>query len=69
MVSMIEPGAYDPDVGGVRLEWMFRVTETATRFSVRSSTYAAARRGRMSSATRLPETGWLLTEAPSVPKL
>ncbi len=27
MVLMIEPGAYDPDVGGVRLEWMFRVTE------------------------------------------
>ncbi len=27
MVLMIEPGAYDPDVGGVRLEWMLRVTE------------------------------------------
>lgn len=28
MVLMIEPGAYLPDVGGVRLEWMFRVTAT-----------------------------------------
>jgi Xaa-Pro dipeptidase len=26
MVLMIEPGAYDPEVGGVRLEWMFLVT-------------------------------------------
>jgi Xaa-Pro dipeptidase len=26
MVLMIEPGAYDPEVGGVRLEWMFHVT-------------------------------------------
>jgi len=25
---MVEPGAYDPAVGGVRLEWMFLVTET-----------------------------------------
>lgn len=28
MVLMIEPGAYAPDIGGVRCEWMFRVTET-----------------------------------------
>jgi Xaa-Pro aminopeptidase len=28
MVLMIEPGAYVPGVGGVRHEWMFRVTET-----------------------------------------
>jgi Xaa-Pro dipeptidase len=28
MVLMIEPGAYAPGVGGVRLEWMFLVTET-----------------------------------------
>jgi Xaa-Pro aminopeptidase len=28
MVLMVEPGAYDPAVGGVRLEWMFLVTET-----------------------------------------
>jgi Xaa-Pro aminopeptidase len=28
MVLMIEPGAYVPGVGGVRLEWMFRVTRT-----------------------------------------
>jgi Xaa-Pro dipeptidase len=28
MVLMIEPGAYDPDVGGVRLEWMYLVTAT-----------------------------------------
>jgi Xaa-Pro aminopeptidase len=28
MVVMLEPGAYDPTRGGVRLEWMFRVTET-----------------------------------------
>jgi Xaa-Pro aminopeptidase len=27
MVLMVEPGAYDPEVGGVRLEWMFLVTE------------------------------------------
>jgi Xaa-Pro aminopeptidase len=26
MVLMIEPGAYDPEIGGVRLEWMFLVT-------------------------------------------
>jgi Xaa-Pro aminopeptidase len=28
MVLMLEPGAYDPDVGGVRLEWMYLVTDT-----------------------------------------
>jgi len=28
MVLMIEPGAYDPRFGGVRLEWMFLVTDT-----------------------------------------
>jgi Xaa-Pro aminopeptidase len=28
MVLMIEPGAYAPGIGGVRCEWMFRVTET-----------------------------------------
>lgn len=28
MVVMIEPGAYAPGVGGVRLEWMFLVNET-----------------------------------------
>jgi Xaa-Pro aminopeptidase len=28
MVLMIEPGAYAPGIGGVRHEWMFRVTET-----------------------------------------
>ncbi len=27
MVLMIEPGAYDPDIGGVRTEWMIEVTE------------------------------------------
>jgi Xaa-Pro dipeptidase len=26
MVLMVEPGAYDPEIGGVRLEWMLRVT-------------------------------------------
>jgi Xaa-Pro dipeptidase len=26
MVLMVEPGAYVPEIGGVRLEWMFRVT-------------------------------------------
>ena len=26
MVLLVEPGAYRPDVGGVRLEWMFRMT-------------------------------------------
>jgi Xaa-Pro dipeptidase len=28
MVLMLEPGAYEPGVGGVRLEWMYRVTAT-----------------------------------------
>jgi Xaa-Pro dipeptidase len=28
MVLMLEPGAYAPGTGGVRLEWMFQVTET-----------------------------------------
>jgi Xaa-Pro aminopeptidase len=28
MVLAIEPGAYHPERGGVRLEWMFRVTQT-----------------------------------------
>ena len=28
MVLMVEPGAYEPGVGGVRLEWMYLVTET-----------------------------------------
>lgn len=28
MVLMLEPGAYDPACGGVRLEWMYLVTET-----------------------------------------
>lgn len=27
MVLMVEPGAYDPAIGGVRLEWMFLVTD------------------------------------------
>jgi Xaa-Pro dipeptidase len=27
MVLMVEPGAYDAQIGGVRLEWMFLVTE------------------------------------------
>ena len=26
MVLMVEPGAYDPEIGGVRTEWMIRVT-------------------------------------------
>ena len=26
MVLMLEPGAYEAGVGGVRLEWMYRVT-------------------------------------------
>ncbi len=26
MVLMMEPGAYDPEIGGVRLEWMFHLT-------------------------------------------
>ena len=28
MVLMIEPGAYDPAIGGVRTEWMIQITET-----------------------------------------
>ena len=28
MVLMLEPGAYEPGVGGVRLEWMYLVTAT-----------------------------------------
>jgi len=31
MVLMIEPGAYDPEVGGVRTEWMFEVTDDGCR--------------------------------------
>jgi Xaa-Pro aminopeptidase/Xaa-Pro dipeptidase len=27
MVLMLEPGAYEPGVGGVRLEWMYLVTD------------------------------------------
>lgn len=27
MVLMVEPGAYEPGTGGVRVEWMFRVTD------------------------------------------
>src|SRR3712207_8642738 len=30
MVLMVEPGAYEPGVGGVRLEWMFLVTESGS---------------------------------------
>ncbi len=30
MVVAIEPGAYDPEVGGVRLEWLFEITETGS---------------------------------------
>ena len=30
MVLMIEPGAYDPRIGGVRLEWMFLVTDAGS---------------------------------------
>ena len=26
MVLMVEPGAYDPEIGGIRTEWMIRVT-------------------------------------------
>jgi Xaa-Pro aminopeptidase len=29
MVLMVEPGAYDPEIGGARTEWMLRITETA----------------------------------------
>lgn len=28
MVLMVEPGAYDPELGGARTEWMLRVTDT-----------------------------------------
>jgi Xaa-Pro dipeptidase len=28
MVLMVEPGAYDPTIGGVRTEWMLHLTET-----------------------------------------
>ena len=27
MVLMLEPGAYDREVGGVRLEWMYLITQ------------------------------------------
>jgi Xaa-Pro aminopeptidase len=27
MVLLLEPGAYDPNIGGVRLEWMFLITD------------------------------------------
>jgi Xaa-Pro aminopeptidase len=28
MVLMLEPGAYDPQIGGARAEWMLHLTET-----------------------------------------
>lgn len=31
MVLMIEPGAYVPEIGGVRLEWMFKVNSTGAQ--------------------------------------
>ncbi|MCB8876771.1 M24 family metallopeptidase [Acidisoma silvae] len=31
MVLMVEPGAYDPAIGGARTEWMLHVTETGCR--------------------------------------
>lgn len=31
MFLMVEPGAYAPDIGGVRLEWMIEVTATGCR--------------------------------------
>ena len=31
MFIMVEPGAYDPDVGGVRLEWMIEITANGCR--------------------------------------
>ena len=31
MVVMVEPGAYDAEIGGVRLEWMFLITATGCR--------------------------------------
>lgn len=31
MVLMVEPGAYDPEIGGVRTEWMFEVTANGCR--------------------------------------
>ena len=30
MVLMVEPGAYDARMGGVRLEWMFLVTDSGS---------------------------------------
>jgi Xaa-Pro aminopeptidase len=38
MVVMLEPGVYQPGIGGMRLEWAFRVTpaggEPLTQFSL-----------------------------------
>ena len=31
MFIMVEPAAYDPDIGGVRLEWMIEITATGCR--------------------------------------
>lgn len=31
MVVMVEPGAYDPDIGGVRIEWMFEIEADGCR--------------------------------------
>jgi Xaa-Pro aminopeptidase len=31
MFVMVEPGAYGPDIGGVRLEWMIEITADGCR--------------------------------------
>ena len=47
MVLMCEPGAYDPEIGGVRLKWMFLVTENGNEVleSVRPHHAAGRQRG------------------------
>lgn len=35
MFIMVEPAAYDPDIGGVRLEWMIEITATGCRPAAR----------------------------------
>jgi len=41
MFIMVEPAAYDPDIGGVRLEWMIEITATGCRPAAPFEHYAS----------------------------